>query len=108
MDMANPYQQQIFQRKLIYIVLIVALLAVAWGFRTYAVEPRAKDLGLVEESRGEVELLGAAARTALTGMRGFAICVLWMEAQDQQKKNQLTSLERTVHQVTRLQPHLVV
>jgi hypothetical protein len=108
MDVANPYQQQVFHRKLVYLGVVVGLLAVAWGFRTYAIEPRANELLLLEQTRGDVELLGAAARTALTGTRGFAVCFLWMDAQKQQKKNQWTALERTVKQVTSLQPHLVV
>lgn len=104
--MANLYQQQIFQRKLIYLSLIVALLAGSWGFRTYAVERQARELGLLEDSHGDVELLGAAARTGLSGLRGIATCALWMQAMEQQKKNQYSALERTVKQLTRLQPHL--
>jgi len=56
--MANPYQQQVFQRKLIYLGLIVALLGISWGFRRYYVETQARNLGLLEESKGDVELMG--------------------------------------------------
>jgi hypothetical protein len=104
--MANPYQQQVFQRKLIYIGLIIALIGVSWGFRRYYVEAKARNLGLLEETRGDVELLGAAARTGLSGLRGIATCALWMQAMEQQKKNQYSALERTVRQLMRLQPHL--
>src|SRR4051812_18561619 len=105
--MANPYQQQVFQRKLIYLGVVVALLAASWGWRRYAVEPEARKLNLLEESRGDPDLLGSAARTALSGLRGVATCGLWMEAIEQQKKNQWNSLERTVDQLTHLQPHLI-
>jgi len=105
--MANPYQQKVFQRKLIYLGIVVALLAASWVWRHYRVEPAALRLNLLEESRGDTDLLGSAARTALSGLRGFVTCGLWMEAIEQQKKNQWNSLERTVTQLTHLQPHLI-
>src|SRR5205823_11200629 len=105
--MANPYQQQVFQRKILYLGLVVALLAASWGWRRYQLEPAARQLGLLEESRGDVELLGSAARTALSGLRGWVTCGMWMQAIEQQKKNRWNELDRTTRQLTRLQPHLV-
>src|SRR5262249_25413383 len=58
-----------------------------------------------EESRGDVELTGALARLGLTGVRGLATCVLWVNAMDRQKKNQWNELEMLVRWLTRLQPH---
>lgn len=105
--MANPYQQQVFQRKLVYLGIVVGLLGASWFWKTYQVEPRARELQLLETAKGEADVLGSAARTSLSGLRGLATCALWREAIEQQKKNQWNSLERTVDKLTRLQPHLV-
>ena len=68
--MASPYQQQAFQRKLIYIGLILVLFTVAWGWRRYAVDAQARELAISEQSRGEVELSGALVRLGLPGPTG--------------------------------------
>jgi hypothetical protein len=105
--MANPYQQQVFQRKLLYIGLIVVLFSGSWAWRRYVVDRQATQLSLSEESRGEVELKGAAARLALTGLNGVVTCYLWSTAMDKQKKNQWNELEEIVDWMTRLQPHFI-
>jgi hypothetical protein len=105
--MASPFQQQALQRKLIYIVIILVLFFVAWGWREYVIRPQAQSLAVREESRGEVELTGAAVRLGLTGLRGVATCVLWYEAMDKQKKNQWNELEVLVRSVSKLQPHFI-
>src|SRR6516165_9160420 len=105
--MANLYQQQVFQRKLTYLGLVVALLVATWCFRNYVVEPRARGAGLLEESHGDVEVIASATNTTLSGLRGWVICYKWMQAGKQQRKNQWNELDLTVRQVTRLQPHLI-
>src|SRR5947209_3727592 len=105
--MASPYQQQSFQRKLIYIGLIAALFTVSFLFRRYWVEAKADELALREESHGEVELSGSAVRLMLSGSRGLVVCVLWNEAIEKQKKNQWNELEMLVRSVTKLQPHFI-
>src|SRR5881227_1670754 len=105
--MARPFQQQALQRKLIYFGIIVALATVAYGWRRYAIKPQAETLAIREESRGEVELTGAAVRLGLTGLRGVATCVLWYDAMDKQKKNQWNELEVRVRSVAKLQPHFI-
>jgi hypothetical protein len=106
--MASPFQQQALQRKLIYTGVILVLFTAAWGWRKYVVDPQAETLAVREQSRGEVELTGAAVRLGLTGLRGVATCVLWYEAMDKQKKNQWNELEVLVRSVSKLQPHFII
>jgi hypothetical protein len=113
--MASPYQQQALRRKLIYAALIIVLLTAALGWRkanfsvfgmsVKGVDEQARELAIREESRGEVDLLGAAVRLATIGLRGAATCVLWVDALDAQKKNQWNELEMYVRSLTKLQPH---
>jgi hypothetical protein len=100
--------QQLSQtRKFIYLGLILVLFTVAWGFRHYSVEPQAEKLALREQDVGDVELSGSAIRLSLTGLRGVATCVLWINAMEKQKKNQWDELEILVNSVTKLQPHFI-
>src|SRR6266508_677208 len=100
-----PIQQLSQVRKFIYLGLILALFTASWAFRHYSVEPQATQLSLREQDLGEVELSGSAIRLSLTGLRGLATCILWMNAIDKQKKNQWDELELLVKSVTKLQPH---
>ena len=68
---------------------------------------RKHDLAIREQSRGEVDLLGAIARLTTIGSRGVATCVLWVHAMDAQKKNQWNELELYVRSLTKLQPHFI-
>lgn len=102
--MASPLQQPSFRRKLVYFALILVLFTGAWLFRTQVVEARANDLGLREQSLGEVELTGAAVRLSLTGSRGLVICSLWVAADQHQKRRELNKLELVVDSITKLQP----
>src|SRR6476646_8715091 len=96
--MASPFQQRALRRKLIYAALILVLGTAAWGWR-YAdftafgmhvkgVDAQAHELSIREQSRGEVDLVGAVVRLTTMGSRGLATCVMWMDAMDAQKKNQ--------------------
>jgi hypothetical protein len=105
--MASPYQQRVFQRKLLYIALILVLFSATWAWRNYVLAGQASRLAIREESRGEVELSGAAARLGLVGSRGLVTCYLWSTAQEKQKKNQWNELEVTVRWLTKLQPHFI-
>jgi hypothetical protein len=105
--MASPFQQQVRQRKILYIVLILVLFTGSWVWRTNVVRAQAEELAIREVDRGEVELTGAVVRLGLTGSRGLAICILWNSAIDKQKKNQWNELEVLVRSVTKLQPHFI-
>jgi hypothetical protein len=105
--MASPFQQAAQQRKLIYIFVIVVLFTGALLFRNGVVDPQAEHLALREQNVGEVQLNGEAIRLSLTGLRGVASCVLWIEAMDRQKKNQWDELRLLVESITKLQPHFI-
>jgi hypothetical protein len=105
--MPSPFQQQALQRKFIYMGLIVALLTTAGFFRYWVVDKTARELSLLEQSYGEVEVSGSALRLALTGSRGIVVCALWNWAIDAQKKNRWNELELYVRSLTKLQPHFI-
>ncbi len=105
--MASPFQQQVRNRKVLYIAIILVLFTGAWGWRKMVINPEAEALALREESRGDVELLGSVVRLSLTGSRGLVTCMLWSTAFEQQKKNQWNALEVSVRALTRLQPHFI-
>jgi hypothetical protein len=106
--MASPYQQQAFQRKLIYIGSIIVLFTFAWVWRHYVVLAQANQLQLRESARGnEEELSGAVVRIGLLGSQGLTTCLLWNDAIDKQRKNQWNELKLRVSWLTRLQPHFI-
>jgi hypothetical protein len=105
--MANPYQQQVFHRKLIYIGLILVLFTGSWLWRNYWIQAKADELKIREKDRGEVELSGAAARVGVIGFQGLLTCILWRSAMEMQAKNQWNELRLQVDWLTRLQPHFI-
>ncbi|HEY7329383.1 MAG TPA: hypothetical protein VH592_17210 [Gemmataceae bacterium] len=115
--MASPFQRQAFYRKVTYGALILGLftLALAWrkgelklfGMDIKGVDAQARDLSIREQSRGEVDWLGALARISTIGTRGAATCLLWVNALDAQKKNQWNELELYARSLTKLQPHFI-
>jgi hypothetical protein len=105
--MASPFQQQVRQRKFLYVGLILVLFTLSWGFRRTVIDGLADRLAIREEARGEVDLTGAVVRLGLTGSRGLATCILWNEAIDKQKKNQWNEMEVLVRSLTKLQPHFI-
>src|SRR5579875_44460 len=115
--MASPFQQQALYRKLTYGALILALFTLALGWRKgelrlfgmdiKGVDAQARDLSIREESRGEVDWLGALARLSTIGTRGAATCLLWVNAVEAQKKNQWNELELYARSLTKLQPHFI-
>ncbi|MHB1421954.1 MAG: hypothetical protein ACYC3I_01915 [Gemmataceae bacterium] len=115
--MASPFQRQALNRKLIYAAMILVLFTVAYLWRSKefhifgrdikGVDAQARDLAIREQSRGDVDLLGAIARLTTIGSRGLATCVLWINAMEAQKKNQWNELELYIRSLTKLQPHFI-
>jgi hypothetical protein len=94
-------------RKLVYATLIIVLFTASYFWRQAAVNARAEQLAIRVDSRGDVELTGELVRLSLTGSRGLAVCFLWHQAIEKQKKNQWNELEFLVRSVTKLQPHFI-
>ncbi len=105
--MASPAQQQTFQRKLLYLGSVVVLLLGSLLWRRHVVEAKAQDMALLDQSHGDVEVLGSAVRLGLSGSRGLVTCALWYTAYEKQKKNQWNELEMIVRTLTKLQPHFI-
>lgn len=105
--MTNPFQQQTRLRKLIYTALILALFTGSLMHRRFVVAEQARDLQLLETSRGEVELASSAVRQVLWGSRGFAVTVLWKMAIDEQARHKWNEVELLVGSITRLQPYFI-
>lgn len=121
--MASRFQQQSVRRKVIYAVLILLLffatmvvrradfvLAMPGSnsqFHVMGLEPKANELALREENRGEVELTGRAVNLLLTGSRGVVVCGLYVNAMEKQKRQQWNELELVVRSVIKLQPHFI-
>ncbi|HTU17745.1 MAG TPA: hypothetical protein VMG10_06740 [Gemmataceae bacterium] len=115
--MASSFQRQALHRKLIYAGLILVLFTASYLWRTTnfsilgrqikGVDAQASDLAIREQSRGEVDWIGAIARLTTIGSRGVATCWLWMNAMEAQKKNQWNELEMYVRSLTKLQPHFI-
>jgi hypothetical protein len=105
--MANPFQQKVRVRKIIYTALILALFTTSLMHRRLLVEPRAETLQLREASRGEVELTGSAVRLTLTGSRGVAVTMLWYAALKEQDRHKWNEVELLVGSITKLQPYFI-
>lgn len=109
--MANTYQQQVLYRKITYLGLILLLAFATYLLREspwwWSINNQAKELGVREESLGQVELTGSFMRLALTGSRGAAVTVLWTTAARTQMKHEWNDLEVLVDTLTKLQPHFV-
>ncbi len=105
--MASPVQQKSLQRKVIYIGLILALFTISYFFRTFYAQKSQESLALREADRGEVDLTGSFLRHGLIGLRGVAVCGLWWQAIESQKKNQWSELDLLVRSLTKLQPHFI-
>jgi hypothetical protein len=105
--MPSPFQQQSFQRKLTYVLLIPVLFTATYLYRDWMMKPLSERLEVREQDLGEVELTGSAVRLTLTGARGFAVCGLWWGAIEKQRKHEWNELEMIVRSVIKLQPHFV-
>jgi hypothetical protein len=110
------------RRKLVYISIMIALLAVTIVARGvvampsgvkdtaghWSIQQQSERLELSEMSQGDVELSGAAVRLLLTGSRGIVVCGLWISAQEKQKRQEWNELDLTVKSVLKLQPHFII
>src|SRR5260370_1999336 len=80
--MASTFQQQSLRRKVIYSVLILAILTGMLALRyvntryIHDIDAQARDLEIHEESLGEVELTGSALRLVFSSMLVVTSCAL--------------------------------
>src|SRR5262245_5197367 len=105
--MASPYQQQVFQRKLIYLALIVALFTGSY-FRPGRVNPGQGGPAGHREGRrceGRAARRRGPPRPARLARAGHLHPRT--KAIDKQKKNQWNEMEVLVRSLTKLQPHFI-
>lgn len=105
--MANPFSQQVRQRKVIYFTIILVLFSFGLMHRKWWIEEEAVRLKLREVAKGEVELTSSAVRLSLTGSRGLAVTFLWSAALKQQERHEWNELELLIGAVTKLQPYFI-
>ncbi len=114
-------RQQVFSRIIVYLVLIglmlglVAFLALPstqarpghkgspGGLIT---QMRAKE-GLSESQLGKLDPASEGAKLATFGLRGVAVNVLWLKAQNFKKKKDWANAMATINQLMLLEPHFV-
>lgn len=110
-----------FQRKIIYLVVIVGLL-IALSFLGRPGSERSDQAGGVsggwlaamrvkhgfdQAHLGEMDPTSETLKLATFGLRGVAANVLWGKAHNYKKKKDWTNLRATVNQITKLQPNFV-
>lgn len=134
--MANPLQQAVVRRKVIYIGIIIGLFTVSLFWRgkfslpfsnparaadqaqtglnriadriaRQTIGSQAQRLELRELDQGDPEVAASAARLSLVGSRGFVVTFLWKAAIDKQARNEWHEFEFLVRLVTRLQPNFI-
>jgi hypothetical protein len=105
--MANPYARQTANRKLIYLGAVLALFTAALWHRQVNIKPLGEDLQLRETTRGEIDLTSSALRLTLSGSRGMAVTILWMQANLLQDRGEWHELELVVDSITKLQPYFI-
>jgi hypothetical protein len=109
------------QRKLLYLIGIIALLIpiIVLGRpasgKTSAADAKADPGGLLSQKRseydlgesdlGELDASGAAINLVLLGMRGVAVNLLWIELDQQKDMKRWAEMQATTKSIVRLQPH---
>lgn len=63
--------------------------------------------GLTPTQLGQLDPSGEAIKLATLGMRGVAVHILWMRAEDYKRRKDWTRLSAALEQMVRLEPHFV-
>jgi len=103
------------QRKTIYVIAIVVLLAPIIYLGQPATSAGTESGGVIarerfrarlgEASLGDVDPASTSMSLVLLGMRGMAANLLWMQADKLRDQKQWSQLEQTVESILLLQPH---
>ncbi|MCA9102004.1 MAG: hypothetical protein KDA63_12665 [Planctomycetales bacterium] len=106
-------QRQSLVRKVIYVVIIIALLIPlsilsqpATRSTSGGLLARLRDENRLSQANlGEIDPTSEAMKLATLGMRGPAAYLLWQKAWDYKKKENWTGLTAVLEQITHLQPN---
>ncbi|MBC7352534.1 MAG: IRE (iron responsive element), partial [Thermogutta sp.] len=113
--------RQQFLRKIVYLVIMAVLLGVLAYLGTPAAPSRdpqrsspggvlaqvREKEGLTPTQLGQLDPSGEAIKLATLGMRGVAVHILWMKAEDYKRRKDWTNLSATLEQMVKLEPHFV-
>ncbi len=115
----NPRKS--FQRRIIYLVAIVVLLAMlallgspaTFGTKTEKGSPGGLLAKLRAEHKlspaqlGEIDPTSEAVKLSTLGMRGVASLILWQKANEYKKKKDFSSMAAAVKQISKLEPNFL-
>jgi hypothetical protein len=104
-----------FVRKIVYLVLLVALLfPMAWiGSPATRTDDGGKLAQLRKENRlgqadlGAIDPASETIRMATLGLRNIAVNMLWTKANEYKKVEDWTAFQSTLNQIAKLQPYFV-
>jgi hypothetical protein len=113
--------RQQFLRKIVYLVIMAVLLGVLAYLGTPAAPSRdpqrsspggvlaqvREKEGLTPTQLGQLDPSGEAIKLATLGMRGVAVHILWMKAEDYKRRKDWTNLSAALEQMVKLEPHFV-
>ena len=113
-------QQKLFYRKIVYIIIIAALLfplyrmgnptqRTAGGTLSQGgtLAQLRKQNGLAEAELGQIDPASSTMKLATFGMRGVAIALLWNRSLDYEKKADWMNVVATGNQIIMLEPHFI-
>jgi len=113
-------QQNLFYRKIVYVVLIAILLFPLYrlgspsqrqedgGFSSGGMLAQKRaDAGLAEANLGKIDPTGSAMKLATFGMRGVAISLLWNRSLEYEKRADWDNVVATANQIITLEPHFI-
>lgn len=113
--------RQQFFRKIVYLVIVAVLLGVLAYLGTPAAPSRDPQRsspggvlaqvrereGLTPTQLGQLDPGGEAIKLATLGMRGVAVHILWMKAEDYKRRKDWTNLSAALEQMVKLEPHFI-
>ena len=113
--------RQQFIRKIIYLIIMAVLLGVLAYLGTPAAPSRdpqksspggvlaqvREKEGLTPTQLGQLDPGGEAIKLATLGMRGVAVHILWMKAEDYKRRKDWSHLSATLEQMVKLEPHFI-
>ncbi|MGQ9503330.1 MAG: hypothetical protein ACUVQG_00335 [Thermogutta sp.] len=113
--------RQQFIRKIIYLIIMAVLLGVLAYLGTPAAPSRdpqkatpggvlaqvRENEGLTPTQLGQLDPGGEAIKLATLGMRGVAVHILWMKAEDYKRRKDWSHLSATLEQMVKLEPHFI-
>jgi len=113
-------QQNLFYRKIVYVVLIAVLLFPLYRLGSPSqrqedgsfssggmLAQKRADAGLAEANLGKIDPTGSAMKLATFGMRGVAISLLWNRSLEYEKRADWDNVVATANQIITLEPHFI-